>query len=63
MLAGVVPLVLSTAPESTVADFCKHVDKRIRELLAHQRFPVHTLEATGCGRRPTGSGSTSSRPG
>ncbi|WP_231112323.1 non-ribosomal peptide synthetase [Mycobacterium avium] len=52
MLAGVVPLVLSTAPESTVADFCKHVDKRIRELLAHQRFPVHTLEGDGLRQAP-----------
>ncbi|MBZ4619633.1 non-ribosomal peptide synthetase [Mycobacterium avium] len=52
MLAGVVPLVLSTAPESTVADFCKHVDTRIRELLAHQRFPVHTLEGDGLRQAP-----------
>ncbi|WP_224188673.1 non-ribosomal peptide synthetase, partial [Mycobacterium avium] len=52
MLAGVVPLVLSTVPESTVADFCKHVDKRIRELLAHQRFPVHTLEGDGLRQAP-----------
>nr|WP_308292924.1 AMP-binding protein [Mycobacterium nebraskense] len=47
MFAGVVPLVLSTSPTSTVADFCKHVDIRIRELLHHQRFPVHTLESDG----------------
>jgi len=44
MLAGVVPLVLQTTPGSTVADFCHHVDTRIRELLRHQRFPVHALE-------------------
>ncbi|MBA0046081.1 non-ribosomal peptide synthetase [Mycobacteroides sp. LB1] len=44
MLAGVVPLVLNAPPESTVAEFCRHVDTRIRELLKHQRFPVHTLE-------------------
>ncbi|MGH3724959.1 MAG: amino acid adenylation domain-containing protein [Mycobacterium sp.] len=44
MLAGVVPLVLNAPPESTVAEFCKHVDTRIRELLQHQRFPVHILE-------------------
>src|SRR6185312_4531360 len=31
MLAGVVPLVLTASPESTVADFCEHVDTRIRE--------------------------------
>src|SRR5271166_6365048 len=47
MLAGVVPLVLTASPQSTVADFCKHVDTRIRELLQHQRFPVHTLEGDG----------------
>ncbi|WP_297600970.1 non-ribosomal peptide synthetase, partial [Mycobacterium sp.] len=52
MLAGVVPLVLTTEPESTVADFCKHVDKRIRELLQHQRFPVHTLEGDGLRQAP-----------
>ncbi|MEC4763875.1 amino acid adenylation domain-containing protein [Mycobacterium sherrisii] len=50
MLAGVVPLVLSTSPESTVADFVAHVDTRIRELLQHQRFPVHTLEGEGAAR-------------
>ncbi|WP_156768144.1 non-ribosomal peptide synthetase, partial [Mycobacterium sp. E1386] len=47
MFAGVVPLVLNTSPTATVADFCKHVDIRIRELLQHQRFPVHTLESDG----------------
>ena len=44
MVAGVVPLVLKASPESTVADFCEHVDTRIREALQHQRFPVHALE-------------------
>ncbi|OMB91376.1 non-ribosomal peptide synthetase [Mycobacterium colombiense] len=52
MLAGVVPLVLATEPQSTVADFCKHVDIRIRELLHHQRFPVHTLEGDGLRQAP-----------
>ncbi|ORA20731.1 non-ribosomal peptide synthetase [Mycobacterium arosiense] len=52
MLAGVVPLVLTTEPKSTVADFCKHVDKRIRELLQHQRFPVHALEGDGLRQAP-----------
>ncbi|WP_141681871.1 non-ribosomal peptide synthetase, partial [Mycobacterium malmoense] len=47
MFAGVVPLVLNTSPTATVADFCKHVDIKIRELLHHQRFPVHTLESDG----------------
>ena len=44
MVTGVVPLVLKASPGSTVADFCAHVDTRIRELLQHQRFPVHVLE-------------------
>ena len=47
MLAGVAPLVLRVSPGSTVADFCQHVDTRIRELLQHQRFPVHVLEGEG----------------
>ena len=47
MLAGVVPLVLSAPPEMTVGEFCRHVDVRIRELLKHQRFPVHALGADG----------------
>ena len=44
MLAGVVPLVLTVSPGSTVADFCAHVDTRIREALRHQRFPVHVRD-------------------
>ncbi len=44
MSAGLVPLVLRTPAESTVSDFCKHVDTRMREALQHQRFPVHALE-------------------
>lgn len=44
MVAGIVPLVLSVPPESTVTDLCRHVDNRIREALVHQRFPVHALE-------------------
>ena len=44
MVSGVVPLVLKVSPGSTVAGFCEHVDKRIREALQHQRFPVHALE-------------------
>jgi glycopeptidolipid biosynthesis protein len=49
MLAGVLPLTLKTPPEWTVAEFCRHVDTRIRELLKHQRFPVHILEGQGGG--------------
>ncbi len=52
MLAGVVPLVLTASPSSAVADFCEHVDTRIRELLQHQRFPVHVLEGDGGLRGP-----------
>jgi amino acid adenylation domain-containing protein/thioester reductase-like protein len=44
MISGVVPLVLKTSPESTVAGFCKHVDTRMRQALQHQRFPVHAIE-------------------
>ena len=52
MVAGVVPLVISVAPGATVADLCAHADTRIREAVAHQRFPVHALErkARGSGR-------------
>ena len=52
MFAGVVPLVLRASPGSTVADFCEHVDTRIREALRHQRFPVHVLEREGGLRGP-----------
>ncbi len=44
MISGVVPLVLKTSPGSAIADFCAHVDSRMREALQHQRFPVHVLE-------------------
>jgi glycopeptidolipid biosynthesis protein len=52
MLAGVVPLVLDASPDATVAEFCRHVDTRIRELLRHQRFPVHLLDGQGRLRGP-----------
>ncbi|HEX5255322.1 MAG TPA: amino acid adenylation domain-containing protein, partial [Mycobacterium sp.] len=52
MVAGVVPLVLKTSPQSSVADFCKHVDSRIRETLRHQRFPVQVLDGEGNPRDP-----------
>ena len=54
MVAGVVPLVLRVSPGSSVADFCEHVDARIREALQHQRFPVHALERKA---HPRGAGS------
>jgi amino acid adenylation domain-containing protein/non-ribosomal peptide synthase protein (TIGR01720 family) len=52
MLAGVVPLVLKSPPDWTVGEFCQHVDSRIRELLKHQRFPVHALDGEGGFRGP-----------
>ncbi|WP_301150481.1 non-ribosomal peptide synthetase, partial [Mycobacterium simiae] len=55
MVAGVVPLVLQTAPMMTVAEFCRHVDTQTREALRHQRFPVHTLGDDG-GIRGNGQG-------
>ena len=44
MAAGLVPLVLRTRAESSVRDFCKHVDTQISEAVRHQRYPVHALE-------------------
>jgi amino acid adenylation domain-containing protein/non-ribosomal peptide synthase protein (TIGR01720 family) len=58
MLSGVVPLVLSVSPETTVADFCQHVDTQIREALQHQRFPVHALERK---TDPSGAGQPADR--
>ena len=52
MVAGAVPLVLNTSPDATVVGFCEHVDKRIREALQHQRFPVHALERKVHSRGP-----------
>jgi amino acid adenylation domain-containing protein/non-ribosomal peptide synthase protein (TIGR01720 family) len=42
--AGLVPLVLRTPAQSSVRDFCDHVDTQIAEAVQHQRFPVHALE-------------------
>ncbi|WP_142281729.1 non-ribosomal peptide synthetase, partial [Mycobacterium kyorinense] len=58
MLSGTVPLVLATSPQSSVAEFCQHVDTRMREALHHQRFPVHILERKA---RLGGSGEASNR--
>ncbi|WP_312029447.1 non-ribosomal peptide synthetase, partial [Mycolicibacterium sp. CBMA 334] len=44
MISGVVPLMLKTSPQSTVASFCEHVDRRIQEALRHQRFPLRAIE-------------------
>ena len=52
MLAGVVPLVLRISPEFSIADFCEHVNTRIREALQHQRFPVQALERKAHRRYP-----------
>ncbi|WP_156670919.1 non-ribosomal peptide synthetase, partial [Mycobacterium sp. E136] len=56
MVAGVVPLVLTVSPETTVADFCGYVDTRIREALQHQRFPVRSLERRTRASGPLQSG-------
>src|ERR1700759_3232685 len=56
MVAGVVPLVFRVSPEASVADFCAQVDTRIREAVAHQRFPVHALE-----RQASDAGSLANR--
>ena len=58
MIAGVVPLVLTVSPGSSVAGFCEHVDTRIREALQHQRFPVHALERKA---HPRGAGQPADR--
>ncbi|WP_442791741.1 amino acid adenylation domain-containing protein [Mycolicibacterium sp. ND9-15] len=58
MISGFVPLVLKTSPRSTVAEFCRHVDTKMREALKHQRFPVHTIDHSA-GLR--GSGQASNR--
>ncbi|OBF63142.1 hypothetical protein A5787_15850 [Mycobacterium sp. 852002-50816_SCH5313054-b] len=58
MVSGVVPLVLSVAPQATVAGFCEYVDARIREALDHQRFPVHALERKA---DPRGAGQRAGR--
>ena len=42
--AGLVPLVLRTPAQSSVRDFCAHVDTQIAAAVKHQRFPVHALE-------------------
>ncbi|MEV3905465.1 amino acid adenylation domain-containing protein, partial [Mycobacterium sp. NPDC050551] len=60
MLAGVIPLVLNVPPNSSVAEFCASVDARIREVLRHQRFPVHALERES---RPGGTGRPPARVG
>jgi amino acid adenylation domain-containing protein len=58
MVAGVVPLVLQVSAATAVADFCAHVDSRIREALQHQRYPVLGLERTS---RLHGPGENSDR--
>lgn len=58
MISGVVPLVLKTSAGSTVANFCEHVNMRIREALQHQRFPVNVIENKS---RLRGTGQASNR--
>ncbi|MEV6325910.1 amino acid adenylation domain-containing protein [Nocardia sp. NPDC051787] len=43
MIAGVVPLLVTIRPGQTFADLCEQVGQRIRETLAHSRFPVREL--------------------
>ncbi|MCV7076822.1 amino acid adenylation domain-containing protein [Mycobacterium szulgai] len=45
MVSGFVPLVLQAAPNYSLIDFCEHVEHRIRDAVAHQRFPVRTPQA------------------
>ncbi|MBY0291219.1 MAG: amino acid adenylation domain-containing protein [Mycobacteriaceae bacterium] len=56
MVSGIVPLVLTVSPHSSVAEFCEYVDARIREAVQHQRFPVRGLE------RKSSRGSARSAP-
>ncbi len=56
MVAGAVPLVIAVAPGDAVSELCAHVDTRIREAVAHQRYPVHALE-----RKARGSGQPAQR--
>ncbi|MGV0816178.1 condensation domain-containing protein, partial [Mycolicibacterium boenickei] len=58
MVAGVVPLVLKTTPQASMADFCEQVDGQIREAVQHQRFPVQVLERKA---RFLGAGKLSNR--
>ncbi|WP_156662515.1 non-ribosomal peptide synthetase, partial [Mycobacterium sp. 1274761.0] len=58
MVSGVVPLVLKTSADSTLASFCHHVNARIGEALQHQRYPVQTLQSRA---RIAGSGQPSNR--
>ncbi|WP_308208386.1 condensation domain-containing protein, partial [Mycolicibacterium houstonense] len=44
MVAGVVPLVLTASPATSISEFIDDVESRIQEALQHQRFPVHALE-------------------
>lgn len=43
MVAGVVPLRLTTPPTSSVGELCIQADSQIRQVVRHQRFPVQTL--------------------
>ncbi len=51
MVAGVVPLRLTTLPTSSIADLCTQADAQIREVVQHQRFPVQTLTGPRRGLR------------
>ncbi|OBI76402.1 non-ribosomal peptide synthetase [Mycobacterium sp. E740] len=45
LISGVVPLVLKTPADASIANFCRHVNIRIREALQHQRYPVAAMES------------------
>ncbi|WP_197506631.1 amino acid adenylation domain-containing protein, partial [Mycobacterium sp. E136] len=58
LVSDVVPLVLKTPANTSVASFCRHVNTQIREALQHQLFPVQSLEG---GPRVHNSGRASNR--
>ncbi|MGA5462666.1 non-ribosomal peptide synthase/polyketide synthase [Mycobacterium sp. NPDC050041] len=60
MFAGVVPLVIEVPPAASVAEFCRGVDARVREVVKHQRYPADALERKG---RLPGAAQTAGRVG
>ena len=52
MVAGIVPLVLQVSAETSVVEYCRYVDGRIRDTTRHQRYPVHALERRTHSRVP-----------
>ncbi|WP_456299328.1 non-ribosomal peptide synthase/polyketide synthase [Mycobacterium hippophais] len=60
MFAGVVPLVVEVSPAASIAEFCRGVDARVREVVKHQRYPADALERRG---RLPGAAQTAGRVG